>query len=48
MKVERLERESGELARQRRFFVGGKDTRMIAEPFGQGVGPAESIRLHGH
>jgi hypothetical protein len=41
MKVERLERENRELARQRRFLVGGQETGTIAEPFRQDAGRAE-------
>jgi hypothetical protein len=48
MKVERLERESGEFARQRRFPIGGQERGIIAETFRQGAGRADEIGLAGH
>ena len=48
MKVERLERESGEFARQRRFAIGGQEIRMMAEPPRQGAGRADPIGLARH
>ena len=35
MKVERLERELGKLARERLLFFDGEDVRMVAKPLGQ-------------